>query len=93
VDATEQSSYAAVLMDCQMPEMDGYEATRAIRSREAGAAAAHLPIIAITAHSMSGDREKCLAAGMDDYISKPLRVSELLEVLTRVVQRDEQLAH
>jgi signal transduction histidine kinase/ActR/RegA family two-component response regulator len=83
VAAVEQDSYAAVLMDCQMPEMDGYDATRMIRRREAPGV--HLPIIATTAHSMSGDREKCLAAGMDDYVSKPIRAAELQEVLLRAI--------
>ena len=81
--AIERTSYAAVLMDCQMPEMDGYAATRAIRLRET--AERHLPIIAITAHSMSGDRDACINAGMDDYISKPIRAAELREVLGRAI--------
>jgi len=81
--AIERTSYAAVLMDCQMPEMDGYAATRAIRLRET--AERHLPIIAITAHSMSGDRDACINAGMDDYISKPIRAAELREVLARAI--------
>jgi signal transduction histidine kinase/ActR/RegA family two-component response regulator len=85
VEAVERGTYAAVLMDCQMPEMDGYEATRLIRSREAGQL--HVPIVATTAHSMNGDREKCLAAGMDDYVSKPIRSEELLRVLESVIER------
>jgi PAS domain S-box-containing protein len=73
-------SYAAILMDCQMPELDGYEATRRIREVEQGQ---HTPIIAMTAHAMPGDRERCLEAGMDDYITKPVRAETLERVLER----------
>jgi two-component system sensor histidine kinase/response regulator len=72
-----------VFMDCQMPELDGYAATERIRADELARAARRLPIVAMTAHAMAGDRDKCLAAGMDDYVAKPLRPGEVDEMLAR----------
>lgn len=84
VDAHASRTFDAILMDCQMPEMDGYEATGAIRRAEA-VTGKHTPIIAMTANAMQGDREKCLAAGMDDYISKPIRREDLVATLRRFI--------
>jgi PAS domain S-box-containing protein len=78
--ALENNTFDLVLMDVQMPEMDGFEATAAIREKEK-ASGRHLPVIAMTAHAMAGDRERCLEAGMDDYISKPIRPQELSDLL------------
>ena len=83
VEMTSKNDYDLVLMDCQMPEMSGYEATGAIREREKASEAKALPIIAMTANAMEGDREKCLEAGMDDYISKPVKSEALGEMLSR----------
>jgi CheY-like chemotaxis protein/HPt (histidine-containing phosphotransfer) domain-containing protein len=84
--AIEAIDYDVVLMDCQMPEMDGYEATRIIRRRPAYK---DMPIIAMTANAMAGDRERCLEAGMDDYITKPLKLEELARVLSRQIRAPE----
>ncbi|MCE9607494.1 MAG: PAS domain S-box protein [Planctomycetia bacterium] len=81
--AIRNARFDVVLMDIQMPEMDGWETTRAIRAAEAGSLE-HLPIVAMTAHAMKGDRERCLEAGMDDYVSKPIDTAELLRVIQAV---------
>jgi signal transduction histidine kinase/CheY-like chemotaxis protein len=77
VSAVERTSFDLVLMDCHMPEMDGFAATRAIRETEQARGSRRLPIIALTANAMEGDRDRCLAAGMDDYVSKPFKHSQL----------------
>ena len=90
LSALEHSTPDAILMDCQMPEVDGYEATRAIRLQENAEGRPDKPrqwIIAMTANTMEGDREKCLASGMDDYVSKPLTEADLYAVLSRVPPR------
>jgi two-component system sensor histidine kinase/response regulator len=91
VDAVSRHAYSAVLMDCQMPEMDGYQATEMIRQRED--ADRHVPIIAMTASAMAGDRERCLMAGMDDYIAKPLRVEEVNATLARWTGESPVMSH
>ncbi|MGA3018189.1 MAG: PAS domain S-box protein [Bryobacteraceae bacterium] len=79
VEAVQQGKYDLVLMDCQMPRMDGFEATR--RIRESGSP--HVPIVAVTANAMSGDRERCIREGMNDYVSKPVELGPLAEVLEK----------
>ncbi|MDQ5979424.1 MAG: hypothetical protein QG602_2398 [Verrucomicrobiota bacterium] len=83
IEKLSRENYSLVLMDCQMPRMDGYEATRLIRAGAAGPESAAIPIVALTAHAMASDREKCLEAGMDDYLSKPVRFEKLQPILQR----------
>ena len=81
LEAARSSTYDLIFMDCHMPEMDGFEVTQAIRTAETGGR--HTPIVALTASALEGDRERCIAAGMDDYLAKPLRQQQLAEMLDR----------
>jgi len=101
IDAALGRQYDMVLMDCQMPDVDGFDATRAIRAREhelnrelsfAGLPQRRVPIIALTANAMEGDRDRCLAAGMDDYLAKPFKRSQLRTVLEKWLKRGERPA-
>jgi CheY-like chemotaxis protein len=86
LEALNNEKFDLVFMDVQMPNMGGVEATAAIRKREEGSGG-HIPIIALTAHALNGDREKYLASGMDDYLAKPIRSGELDEILGRYQAR------
>jgi CheY-like chemotaxis protein len=86
VTTLEKEEFDVVLMDVQMPEMDGFEATAAIREREQSTGR-HIPIIAMTAHALKGDEDRCLAAGMDAYISKPIRTNELFATIEKVLDK------
>jgi CheY-like chemotaxis protein len=88
IDALLRFPYEAVLMDCHMPELDGFEASQRIRELERrGDLRARTPIIAITANAMQGDRERCLQAGMDDYVSKPIGIEQLRATLGKWVNK------
>ena len=87
LEAHSQGAFDLILMDCHMPEMDGFEATREIRRREKAAKANHIPIVALTANAMARDREECLNAGMDDHLSKPFNMLALQEMLDRWMPR------
>ncbi len=86
INALDGAAYDLLFMDVQMPEMDGFEATAAIRQIEKdGRRSGHLPIVAMTAHAMMGDRERCIEAGMDDYVSKPIQPKELANAIRRIL--------
>jgi CheY-like chemotaxis protein len=91
--AVQRRVYDAVLMDCQMPVMDGFEATQEIRKREAQAGATEpIPIIALTANAFKEDRDRCLAAGMNNYATKPLNAAELTRLLRAIPTRQRRAA-
>jgi CheY-like chemotaxis protein len=85
LEALENGQFDVVLMDVQMPGMDGFEATAAIRAKEM-LAGGHIPIIALTAHALKGDKEQCIAAGMDSYLSKPIRAIELVSTIESLLE-------
>ena len=91
LDLLEQQTFDLVLMDVQMPEMDGFAATREIRKREQGRQR-HIPVIAMTAHAMKGDRESCIAVGMDGYIAKPINRAELQQLIEEAVRVSEVIS-
>jgi CheY-like chemotaxis protein len=86
IAAFERERFDVILMDVQMPEMGGFEATGVIRARES-AYGGHIPIVAMTAHAMKGDRERCVEAGMDDYMSKPIDGRRLIALIDDIAQR------
>jgi len=92
LDILERDSFDLILMDCEMPVMDGYEATRRIRAREREEGSGHLAIIALTAHALDQDRDRALESGMDDYLSKPFKLDELVQILAPVARSRSALA-
>jgi CheY-like chemotaxis protein len=91
LERLENESFDLVLMDIQMPEIDGFEAIEIIRKKE-GTTGTHSQVVAMTAHAMQGDKERCLAAGVDGYLSKPLKVKEFLAVMQAVLERPNQVS-
>jgi CheY-like chemotaxis protein/HPt (histidine-containing phosphotransfer) domain-containing protein len=92
LQALRDADFDAVLMDCQMPEMDGYEATRRLRGTATAVRNPQIPVIALTAHALATDRAKCLAAGMDDYLTKPIDAAQLQRALRRSLPADHEFA-
>ena len=92
LETIRRRAFDLILMDCQMPKVDGYESTRRLREWEARTGSRRLPVVAVTAHAMVGDRDRCLAAGMDDYLSKPYRTEELRAVLDRWLPQDSSVS-
>ncbi|MFQ5686099.1 MAG: response regulator, partial [Candidatus Scalindua sp.] len=90
IESLERSDYDIVLMDCQMPEIDGYDATRKIRDESSSVRNHRIPIIAMTANAVDGDREKCLEAGMDDYVAKPINMQEFADVIKRYLRNGRE---
>jgi two-component system, sensor histidine kinase and response regulator len=93
IKALEMNPYDIVLMDCQMPEMDGYETTGEIRNPASKVLDHGVPVIAMTAHAIKGDREKCLEAGMDDYLCKPVNPRELCDMIDKWIKAPEGSRH
>jgi len=92
LSALEKDNFDVVLMDIQMPEMDGFEATAAIHDKEKHTGQ-HIPIIAMTANALKGDQERCLEAGLDGYIAKPIRTKELFAAIEAILEHSENAQH